>query len=174
MSTRKGIEPVTLFAYSYILFCTVFVPVLLTPQLFSGFRRGVNIVYEKLKVEIIRNTKRALPSVVQNYWIGEKDWGLNLHMTMPKIVNSSYNKSVVESDIESFLNSYAESLTEVIPKEQMPEELNLKYSFECCLKKDLNGKKEIYLLKNKTDEKRAILRITKDFPQEDAIEEPCY
>lgn len=171
MSTRKGIEPVTLFAYSYILFCTLFVPILLTPQLFSGLRRGINAVYGKIMGEIIRNTKRALPSVVQNYWIGEKDWGLNLNMTMPKIVSSSYNKSAVESDVESFLNSYTESLTEVIPLEQMPEDLNLKYSFECCLKKDSTGKKEIYLLRNRVNSKRSILRITKDFPQEDAIEE---
>ncbi|MFV0400173.1 MAG: glycosyltransferase family 2 protein, partial [Oscillospiraceae bacterium] len=37
MITRKGIEPVTLYIYVYILFSAVLVPILLTPQLFSGF-----------------------------------------------------------------------------------------------------------------------------------------
>lgn len=164
--TRKGLEPMTVFTYSYILFCAVLVPVFLTPQLFSGFSRklsgmkkveGENMKQENIKQE---NSKK------QSDWKRDRE-GLSFESKEKKTASSfSDNK-----DIELFLEVYQKTLQESLPKEEVMERLLLDYTVESCMKKEPDGKKELYLLQDKKTGTKVLLRITRDYPQEDALEE---
>ena len=81
------------------------------------------------------------------------------------------NTDGATDDIANFLASYRETLQASLPDEQMPEELLVDYVVDSCLRKDPEGRKELYVLRRKKDDKKALLRITKDYPEEDALEE---
>lgn len=159
MLTRKGMEPLTGFIYCYILFCAVFSPVLLTPQLLMSFL-GKNTIEGKMEMKRLKYDQKQKSTA----------WDMNRQLSSPRIVNTSLKSELSESDIEKFLGAYQENLQASIPREGMPEELLSDYVFESCLRKDSDGKKEIYLLRRK-DKTRALLKITKNYPEEDALEE---
>ncbi|MFV0400032.1 MAG: protein kinase domain-containing protein, partial [Oscillospiraceae bacterium] len=104
---------------------------------------------------------------------GVSIWSMNMENASPRIVSSPQGRSkeVIDSDIDSFLSAYEETLQETIPEEHMPDALTADYSFESCIRKDPEGKKEIYLLRRRQDGVKALLRVTKDYPEEDALEE---
>lgn len=158
--TNKGLEPLTKFAYCYILFCAVLVPVLLTPQFFGGLAgRRTSIKYPEVK------------GVGEMMLKGIGQPTVPVHPSAPDGTEPTQETGVPPSDIESFLAAYQETLQASLPDENMPEELLDEYSVESCLRKDPHGKKELYILRRKKDDKKALLRITKDYPQEDALEE---
>ncbi|HHW93690.1 MAG TPA: DUF5050 domain-containing protein [Clostridiaceae bacterium] len=161
--TDQGLEPMTKFTYCYILFCAVFVPVLLTPQLFGSYARRTKVIE---KMEVTRLGDRVAISSVAHY---ESD----LEGSVPSLdmTNETENTGVSFSDIERFLQSYRETLEASLPNENMPEEILDDYDIESCIRKEPDGKKELYVLRRKNDDQRALLRITKDYPQEDALEE---
>ncbi len=158
--TRKGIAPVTIIIYCYILFGTVLAPVLLTPQLFSGIRPRTIVQLAPI------NSSQRIISLAPSRAKGREP----MQVSSPKIIPSS-NPEYFGSDVNSFLNAYNATLNETISCEGMPEALIHRYAFESCIRKDENGKKEIYLLRRKQDGIKAILRVTKDYPEEDALEE---
>lgn len=155
--TRKGIPFITQITYCYILFFVVFIPFLLTPQLFSGLKLRMNFAFPS------RNNKYFDDDIYQYHEI--------------EIINSeiepdslSSNKEV-DDDIRAFLNTYDETLQEILLNEDIPKEITENYTFESCIRKDDEGKKEIYLLRRKKDNVKVLLRITKNYPEEDAVEE---
>lgn len=164
MATRKGIEPVTAMIYCYILFSAVLAPVVMTPQLFTGF-----------------GTKRRIPELIgkdmpmskQNREDSAPVWNANAPNASPRIVDSSRDgrDEFIDGDISSFLSSYEETLNDTIHDEHMPEALLLDYSFESCIRKDPEEKKEIYILRRRHDGAKALLKVTRDCPEEDALEE---
>lgn len=164
--TRKGLEAVTALTYGYILFCAVLVPVLLTPQLFSGL--GMKLA-EMRDVEVGSLKRRD----------GKDPRGMRRpsHQSggdktpLPLIIEEGAGSTSTGIDVERFLASYQETLQASLPGEGMPEELLADYVFESCLRKDPESRKELYLLCRKKDGAKALLRITKDYPEEDALEE---
>ncbi|MDR0841686.1 MAG: protein kinase [Christensenellaceae bacterium] len=167
MITKKGIEPVTSYIYSYILFSAVLVPILLTPQLFAGFGMKQSMAQLKLGGGYIKHNTKDMSSE-----LGASAWSTNTPVLSPRVVDSSQDKRIgIDSDIDSFLSAYEKKLQETIPDEHMPEALTSSYSFESCIRKDAEGKKEIYLLRNRQSGAKALLRATKDCPEEDALEE---
>lgn len=162
LMTQKGLEPMTAFTYGYIMFCAVLVPVLFTPQLF-GVLGGNPEAVEKTEVEDLKHIKANI-SMDEVFLESEESRG-----TSP--IARTQAAEVVSGDIESFLKGYEEALRASIPEENMPKELLSSYSFQSCLRKDPEGKKELYVLSRHGDNAKALLRITKDYPEEDALEE---
>lgn len=162
MITRKGIEPVTMFTYCYVLFGTVLVPILMTPQLFK-------IAGQKESAKMVKQwQKREIASMQQPL----AEWSTKMQKTeLEEKRQAKLQSGPLDGDISSFLNAYHQTLQEIISDEKMPQELTMEYDFESCIRKDDKNKKEIYLLKRKSDGVKAILKITKDYPEEDAWEE---
>lgn len=161
--TNRGLEPVTKFTYCYILFCAVFVPIALTPQLFGRLAK---------KTERIRDTKVAGVSNNMMNNAGKPYFSpTDISHSSSGTVRDTQTTGVPFSDIESFLSSYRETLEASLPEENMPQEILADYVIESCLRKERDGKKELYVLRRKTDAQKALLRVTKDYPQEDALEE---
>lgn len=158
--TDKGLEPLTKFTYCYILFCAVLVPVLLTPQLFG-----------------VRSTRKISVKCPEQEGVGEMMTIESAYLAAAEDLPASEGRDAVKGsgvppgDIESFLADYQKTLQASLPDEHMPEALLDNYFIESCLRKDPQGKKELYVLRRKKDDKKALLRITKDYPQEDALEE---
>lgn len=162
--TQKGLEPVTAFTYGYILFCTVLVPVFLTPPLFAGLsRRSVSMEPE------VRSMGKNKKKKTMGYmgFSGQRDGNRGL---TPFVIEKE-SVGPAESDIESFLADYQETLLSSLSEDGMPEDLLSEYIFESCLRKDPDSRKELYLLQRKKDGAKALLRITKNYPEEDALEE---
>ena len=164
--TRRGLEPVTAFTYGYILFCAVFVPVLLTPQLFAGFRRTSAMVGNEEGGGLGRRRGTGREGTLAS---SRPDGGGGIPVSL--IIDEEEAAGPAGSDVERFLADYRDTLQASLPEEDMPEELLSAYAFESCLRKDSDGRKELYLLRRKTDGARVLLRITKDYPEEDALEE---
>lgn len=158
--TRKGLELATVFTYGYILFGTVLVPILLTPQLFGGLG-GKTAATGQTGVKRMIKHKEKTPA---------DERGLRSESLLSPLVieKDPYSADLSE---EQFLAAYEETLRASLPDDGMPEELMADYSFESCFRKDPDGKKELYLLRRRTDGARALLRITRDNPDEDALEE---
>ena len=158
--TRKGLELATVFTYGYILFGTVLVPILLTPQLFGGLG-GKAAETGQTGVKRMIKHKEKTPADER----GQRSESL----LSPLVIDRDpYSADLPE---EQFLAAYEEALQAAMPEDGMPEELLADYSFESCFRKDADGKKELYLLRRKTDGARALLRVTRDNPEEDALEE---
>lgn len=170
MLTRKGIEAVTVIIYTYILFCAVFSPILLSPQLFSG-SRNVTSFRKYKRGGVLKKFKEFLFKEMEKEGQCISVWAQKSLIQSPEIIRESAEKNRFDSDISSFLDSYNKMLLESILEKDMPKELILDYHFENCLKKETDGRKELYLLRRKKDNVRALLRITKDYPEEDAVEE---
>ncbi len=161
MLTVRGLEPMTVFSYSYILFCTVLVPFLLTPQLFAGFgRRSITINAAEVDRVTAKNEKRS-----------ELSYKSGSYITQSPLVIEAEADSFESRDMELFLADYHDKLLDLLSTEEMPEELLADYSFESCLRKDPESRKELYILRRKSDGAKALLRITKDYPEEDALDE---
>ena len=158
--TRKGLEMVTVFTYGYILFGIVLVPILLTPQIFGGLGRKVAETGQTGAKHMIKHKEKSPASAR----------GMRSESLLSPIVTDKEPYSADLSE-EQFLSAYEEMLRTSIPDEGMPEELLADYSFESCIRKDPDGKKELYLLRRKTDGAKALLRVTCDNPDEDALEE---
>ncbi len=73
------------------------------------------------------------------------------------------------NEITDFEKEYRAGLNEAVADADIPPALLSQYSFESCLRAD--GKKELYLLSRKSDSVSALLRITTDYPEEDALAE---
>jgi len=164
--TRKGLEPVTAFTYGYILFCAVLVPILLTPQLFAGRGAKLAMMGNAGAGSLKRRGGKGAESVQEPSYQGGGDNG-----ALPFVGEEAASGASVGIDVESFLAIYDEALQASLPEEDLPEELLSIYAFESCLRKDPDGRKELYLLRRKADGGRALLRITRDYPEEDALEE---
>ena len=169
MLTRKGIAPATVFTYCYILFCAVFIPFLLTPQFFAGLKvkqavnkRKVTSDMEKFETDVSASIQKQENIVTA--------WNMDMQIVSPRIVDESGDNEFPSNDIEIFLNSYKKTFHDSLPEASMPEELLANYSYESCLRKDPEGKKEIYLLRRE-DKTGVLLKITQDYPEEDALEE---
>ena len=161
--TRKGLEPVTAFTYCYILFCVVLVPVLLTPQLFADL--GVrSAAIKRAEVNSLEKNRRKKRDTLRTQGTADRELS-------PIVIEREEAAAPDGSDVESFLAAYQETLQAALPEEGMPEELLSEYAFESCLRKDPESKKELYLLRRRQDGAKALLRITKDYPEEDALEE---
>ncbi len=160
--TNRGLEPMTKFTYCYILFCAVFIPILLTPQLFGGLAGKTRII-RKREVAGLKNATED----------SEKPFFSHRGRSMfsLEIVRDAQMTGVPSGDIEHFLASYRRTLEASLPDEHMPDEILSDYFIESCLRKEPDGKKELYILRRKQDDKKALLRVTKDYPQEDALEE---
>lgn len=163
MLTRKGIEPMTVITYSYILFGTVLSPFFLTPQLF-------------IRKKILENVKNAngyegdgkgrrIETDVQS---GRRDV---IDLTDAESGKKLNSRARIDSDINEFLDFYHSRLQEGILREGMPVGIVERYGFESCVKRDEEGRKQIYLLRRKDDGRRAVLRITADYAEEDALDE---
>jgi predicted Ser/Thr protein kinase len=190
--TNRSLDPMTKLAYCYILFCAVLVPVLLTPQIFSGLGRKTAAL-ESAKTggaghAMSKNTAgSAFQSSRQKIegrdaaYAGAEGSVFSLPQgDVGDRMSASNNRHEAKTtgaiglpseSSEQFLAFYQETLQALLPDENMPEELLSEYVFESCLRKDPEGRKELYLLRRKADDKKALLRITKDYPQEDALEE---
>ncbi|HHU52993.1 MAG TPA: protein kinase [Clostridiaceae bacterium] len=167
--TRKGIATAAVFTYCYILFCAVFIPFLLTPQFFSGSKLRQVIIKRKAANDM-ENFDNNIPETFQNQEKTQNAWNMDMQILSPKIVDESGYNETPSSDIDIFLNSYKKTLRDSLPEASMPEELLADYSYESCLRKDPEGKKEIYLLRQ-ADKTGVLLKITQDYPEEDALEE---
>ena len=162
--TQRGLESMTVLTYSYILFCSILVPVLLTPPIFAGpFRRTA---CAKPQAE---NRYGKRKRVLMDTWRVPRQSGENKEMS--PVITEKGSAVSAKSDIEEFLADYQAALLSSFAEDGMPEELLTEYSFESCLRKDPEDQKELYLLRRKADGVRALLRITKDNPHEDAMEE---
>lgn len=75
------------------------------------------------------------------------------------------------NDIAAFETEYKARLDDAIAAADMPAELLAAYAFESCIRKDRDGKKELYLVTRKADGAKAFLRSTFHYPEEDALEE---
>lgn len=162
--TRKGLEPATTFTYGYILFCTVLVPVLLTPQLFAGLSRRT--VFAKREKESIMSSKKE-----NDMSAGRSSIQSAEYRDLSPFVIEKESADTFDDDLRSFLVGYQKTLQTSLAEEGMPEELLSDYIFESCLRKDPESRKELYLLKRRKDGFKALLRITKNYPEEDALEE---
>lgn len=163
--TRKGLEPVTTLTYGYILFCAVFVPVLLTPQLFAGPLRKKTAAGIP-EVEGMKQKTGGMPESSR----GAAFYGSE-RILSPVIIEQDETQSTTGSDIEQFLADYQESLKALLPEADIPERLLADYEIESCIRKDPEGRKELYILRRRLDGKPAFLRVTKDYAEEDALEE---
>ncbi len=158
--TRKGLELATVFTYGYILFGIVLVPILLTPQIFGGLVGKKAETGQTGAKHMIKHKEKSLASAR-----GMRSESL----LSPYVIDEEpYSASLPE---EQFLSAYEEMLRESLSGDGMPAELLADYSFESCIRKDLDGKKELYLLRRNTDGAKALLRVTGDNPDEDALEE---
>ncbi|NLB89616.1 MAG: protein kinase, partial [Clostridiales bacterium] len=72
-------------------------------------------------------------------------------------------------DIEKFQALYQQQLNSAM--EEMPQELLDTFTLESCIRKDKDQKKALYTLIRKKDGVKALLRVTKNYPAEDALEE---
>lgn len=170
MLTRKGIEPITVLTYSYILLGTVLCPIVLTPQLFRGrarrlgtSRRGEGSIHEEGVVLSGRGLGGQKGSELMNMESkGGEEGAVNR--------SPAFHREL-ETDIHQFLTSYNSLLQEGIRLEELPLRIAEGYDYESCLKRDELGKKQIYQLRRKADGKRAILRMTVDYDEEDALYE---
>ncbi|MBR0353352.1 MAG: protein kinase [Oscillospiraceae bacterium] len=158
--TRKGLELATVFTYGYILFGIVLVPILLTPQLFAGLG-GKKAETGQTGARRMIKHKEKTPASTR---------GMRSESLLSPYVTESEPYSAGLSE-EQFLSAYEEMLRSSLPEDDMPAELLEDYSFESCIRKDQDGKKELYLLRRKTDGAMALLRVTDDNPDEDALEE---
>lgn len=160
--TRKGIEPVTMFTYCYILFGTILVPILLTPQFFphANTAQAKSQDEDEIHSEIITLSNDSnLNAVGLNFQAVSKNIEL-----IPKKGSQSMNH-----DLDIFLDSYQQTLQNEVIFEDIPQRISSNYHFESCIKKE--EKKSIYLIRSLKEDTRAILKITEDYPQEDALEE---
>lgn len=73
------------------------------------------------------------------------------------------------NDYAEFRKQYQEQLEQAVANANMPPEILEQFDFDNCLK--ANTQKEIYIVKRKSDGVKALLRITKDYPEEDAVQE---
>ncbi|NLE14022.1 MAG: DUF5050 domain-containing protein [Clostridiales bacterium] len=162
--TRKGLEPVTIITYCYILFGVVLVPVLLTPQLYGGLFRNT-VSADSGEVKVLNQHNDAGTSAPGS---SEPD---AIYRELSPLVIEKESSGTADDDIASFLAGYRETLMTSLAGEEMPEELLRDYLFESCLRKDPESRKELYLLRRKKDGAKALLRITKNYPEEDALEE---
>ena len=89
----------------------------------------------------------------------------------PVIIEQDETQSTTGSDIEQFLADYQESLKALLPEADIPERLLADYEIESCIRKDPEGRKELYILRRRSDGQPAFLRVTKDYAEEDALEE---
>ncbi|MCR5174991.1 MAG: protein kinase, partial [Oscillospiraceae bacterium] len=158
--TRKGLELATVITYGYILFGIVLVPILLTPQIFGGLGRKTAETGQTGAKHMIKHKEKSPASAR-----GMRSESL----LSPYVIDEDpYSASLPE---EQFLSAYEEMLRTSLPADGMPAELLADYSFESCIRKDPDGKKELYLLRRNTDGAKALLRVTGDNPDEDALEE---
>jgi len=148
--TRRGIGTESRIAYCFIFFSIVLAPIVYTPPLFS-IRKKEKAVSGRSKDQ--KNSRR---------WIMEP--------SVPEVVDTALRDSL-EDDVAAFLKGYEKDLADEIAAGDFPDEITVNYTVEGCLKKDDDGKKETYLLKRRLDGIPAILRITKDYKAEDALEE---
>ncbi|MGI6580504.1 MAG: protein kinase domain-containing protein [Saccharofermentanales bacterium] len=167
--TRKGIPTATIFTYCYILFCVVFIPFLLTPQFFAGFKIK-QVVNKRKATSAMEKFATDMPEIGNNQEKTVTAWDADMQILSPRIVEETGNSEFANNDLELFLNSYKKTLHESLPEASMPEELLANYSYESCLRKDPEGRKEIYLLRRE-DKTGVLLKITQDYPEEDALEE---
>ncbi|RRD96419.1 DUF5050 domain-containing protein [Clostridiales bacterium COT073_COT-073] len=159
MITRKGIELLTRLTYCYVLFGTVLVPIFLTPQLFMGRRR------KSAQITLIQAGIRA------DLKFAPAEGSMTMPIPFTQTVSPLRMEESFDSDVASFLNTYQQALQLGISSEEMPVELSRNYFFESCIRKDPENKKEIYLLSRIADGAKAILKITRNYPEEDALEE---
>ena len=145
--TRKGIDIPSVITYCTILFGIILVPVIMTPQFFS--RR-------KQKAGNYSASDRSL----------KKRGFRTMQTKLPGIENGR-----IDSDIGEFLSSYKETVSEAVSLSGLPERISCEYEIESCLHSDETGRKEVFLLNRIVDGQKAILRITEDCPEEDALEE---
>lgn len=164
--TRKGLDTATIFTYSYILFCAALVPVFLTTPLFAGFFRGPLATKDRETRSLKPKNKKG--GVKMQMTSGHSAW--NGEWT-PLVVDKKESDGSAKGDMRVFLEDYEEVLLSSLQEEDLPGELFAEYSFESCLRKDPESKKELYLLRRKRDGAKALLRITKNYPEEDALEE---
>lgn len=75
------------------------------------------------------------------------------------------------NDIADFKKEYKAQLNSAIADDDMPPALLEQFTFDSCIRKDEEGKKELYLVTRKADGAKALLRITTDYPEEDALHE---
>lgn len=161
--TNQGLEPMTKFTYCYILFCAIFVPILLTPQLFGRFAKRTKVIAGTEVTELSDAMMKSSGAL----YLPDTGGG----MSYSKMTDELPSEGIPSRDIERFLASYRETLEVSLFDEDMPDEILSDYFIESCLRKEPDGKKELYILRRKKDNKKALLRITKDYPQEDALEE---
>ncbi|MBO4697559.1 MAG: protein kinase [Lachnospiraceae bacterium] len=149
--TRRGIGTESRIAYCFIFFSMVLTPVLFTPPLYawgSGERKA-----------------KRIQAMLKN---PSKGWTMT--GPVPEVVETAAEKSL-EDDVAAFLQSYGAGLEDEVRRSAIPEEITSRYTVTGCLKKDEQGKKETYFLKRIADDAPAILRITRDYKPEDALEE---
>lgn len=160
--TNRALPTPTKFTYGYILFCAVLAPLLLTPQLLGSLGRK--------RVPVGHASKRRPDDVMRRH---AQNTLLSGRESLPpsRMLLETQPNAVPDGDLESFLASYRETLGTALPVKTMPEELVRDYEIESCLRRDAAGKKELYLLRRRVDGQRALLRVTRDYPEEDALEE---
>ncbi len=163
--TRKGLEPVTVFTYCYILFGAALVPVFFTPPLVLGLFRKF-LAAEDVEVNTLSKKNNMTKTTMQ----GTARQSTENGELSPLVVEKKATDGT-ECDVDGFLMDYRKALLDSLEGENIPEELLSEYTFESCLKKEPENKKELYLLRRKKDSLKALLRITKDYPEEDALEE---
>lgn len=172
MLTRKGIETATVVTYCCILFGVVLVPIVLTPQLFgkAGHKalaaqtgEGWNMASEAGSRK--RSARRGHPA-------SAPPAGRAAELpTAPRLLDAPPGPRADAGESTSFQDFYRDALRTLLAEEGVPERLRAAYHFESCLRRDEGGQKALYLLRRKSDGVQAILRVTRDYPQEDALEE---
>ena len=151
--SRRGIGIESRIAYCFIFFSMILAPLLFTPSLFaSGAAAGSHE----------RNRKGAKNQPNNRRWI--------MDPSIPAVVESD-PEVALDDDVAAFLKGYEENLADELAEASFPEEITDSYSVIDCLKKEDDGKKETYFLKRRSDGLPAILRITRDYTAEDALEE---
>ena len=72
-------------------------------------------------------------------------------------------------DIDAFEKQYRQDLQKAVETSDMPEGLVEQFEFESCISRSSDGKKELFLLRRLADQERCLLRITVNYPEEDAF-----
>ena len=72
-------------------------------------------------------------------------------------------------DIDAFEKQYRQDLLKAVEISDMPAGLAEQFEFESCISRSSDGKKELFLLRRIADQQRCLLRVTVNYPEEDAL-----
>ena len=151
--TRHGIGTESRIAYSFIFFSLVLAPVLFTPALFGAGQKAQRQERKRISQKDGQTGRR---------WIMEP--------SIPEVMETVPEKELTE-DAAAFLKGYDAYLAGEVADAEFPREITDSYAVAGCLKKEEDGRKETWSLRRLSDGLPAILRITHDYAQEDALDE---